>query len=74
MTDRLLSRCLWLIVMTLIVAAAFGALVLIYAGIFNLITRQIESGVASTVAGLFLGAICYVLCKNSEDLMDRRLG
>ena len=74
MTDRLLSRCLWLVVMTLIVATAFGALVMMYSGVFALITRQVEHGVASVFTGLGLAAVCYLLCKHSEDLMDRRLG
>jgi len=74
MTDRLLSRCLWMIVMILIAASALGGLVLLYSGIFSLIVRQFENGVAATCAGLGLALICYLLCKHSEDLMDRRLG
>ncbi|HSI32511.1 MAG TPA: hypothetical protein VK986_02890 [Tepidisphaeraceae bacterium] len=74
MTDRLLYRSLWLVVMTLIVATAFGGLVMMYTGAFALITRQVEHGVACVFTGLGLAAVCYLLCKHSEDLMDRRLG
>jgi hypothetical protein len=73
MTDRILSHCLWLIVMCLIGGAAMGGLMLIYSGFFNLITRQFESGGALTGAGLILSTGCWVLCKHSDDLIDRRL-
>ena len=52
-------------------------LVILIAGlqsIRSLIVRQFENGVAATCAGLGLALICYLLCKHSEDLMDRRLG
>jgi len=72
MTDRLLSRCLWLVVMFLIAAAAIGSLILIYSGLFKLITRQFEDGGANTGAGVVLAAGCWALCKHSDDLIDRR--
>jgi len=62
-----------MIIMSLIAASAFGGLVLLYTGIFSLIVRQFETGVAATCGGLGLAFICYLLCKHSEDLMDRRL-
>jgi hypothetical protein len=40
MTDRFLSRCLWLMVMSLIAGSAMGSLVLIYSGLFRMIMRQ----------------------------------
>lgn len=72
MTDRILSRCLWLIIMTLIAGSAVCSLILIYAGFFRLITRQFEPGGIATGAGLILAAICYILCRNADDLIDRR--
>ena len=73
MTDRFLARCMWMMVMALIAGSAFGGLVLLYSGIFSIIVRQFETGVASTCGGMGLALICYLLCKHSEDLMDRRL-
>ena len=72
MTDRLLTRCLWLLIMSLIAACAMGSLILIYSGLFRLITRQFESGGVIATSGAALGAACWVLCKHSDDLIDRR--
>jgi hypothetical protein len=73
MTDRLLSRCLWLLIMVLIAGSAMGSLILMYSGLFNLIGRQFQAGGAVVGAGIILGVVAWMLCKHSEDLMDRRL-
>jgi hypothetical protein len=72
MTDRLLARCLWLLIMSLIAACAMGCLILVYSGLFRLVTLQFESGGVIAAAGTALGAACWVLCKHSDDLIDRR--
>ena len=72
MSDRLLSRCLWLVMMCLITASAMGSLVMLYSGLFNLITRQFESGGTVFGVGILLGVGCWVLCKHCDDLVDRR--
>jgi hypothetical protein len=72
MTDRILSRCLWLSVMGLIGGSAMGSLILIYSGLFRLITRQLEVGGIVTASGIALAGACWVLCKHSDDLIDRR--
>ena len=72
MTDRLLARCLWLLIMVLIAGSAMGSLVLMYSGLFNLIGRQFQAGSAVAGAGIVLGVVAWMLCKHSEDLMDRR--
>jgi hypothetical protein len=71
-TDRILSRCLWLLVMSLIAGSAMGSLILIYSGLFRVIMRQFEAGGVVTVAGVALAAACWALCRHSDDLMDRR--
>ena len=72
MTDRLLFRCLWLIIMSLIAGSAVGSLVLIYSGLSGLIGRQFEDGGALAGAGIVLAAACWALCRHSDDLIDRR--
>ena len=72
MTDRLLARCLWLLIMALIAGCAMGGLVLMYSGLFNLIGRRFQTGGVVIAAGVVLGAGAWLLCKHSEDLMDRR--
>jgi hypothetical protein len=72
MTDRILSRCLWLVIMSMIASSALGGLILMYSGLFRLITRQFESGGIISFAGIALAAGCWVLCKYSDDLIDRR--
>jgi ABC-type Fe3+-siderophore transport system permease subunit len=72
MTDRILSRCLWLIVMSLIAGSAMGSLMLIYSGLFRVIMRQFEVGGVVTGAGVALAAACWALCRHSDDLIDRR--
>ena len=72
MTDRILSRCLWLMVMSLIAGSAMGTLMLIYSGLFRIIMRQFETGGILTAAGAALGAACWALCRHSDDLIDRR--
>ena len=72
MTDRLLSRCLWLLIMILIASSAMGSLVLMYSGLFNLINQRFQAGSATASAGVMLGVGAWMLCKHSEDLMDRR--
>lgn len=71
MTDRILSRCLWLVIMGLIAGSALGGLVLMYSGLFKLISQQFEAGGVIVAAGVLLGAGCWVLCKHSDDLIDR---
>lgn len=72
MTDRLLARCLWLLIMTLIAGSAMGSLILMYSGLFKLIGRRFEVGGAVVGAGIVLGVGAWLLAKHSEDLMDRR--
>jgi hypothetical protein len=72
MTDRLLSRFLWTTIMGLIAASAMGCLVLLYSGLFRLITLQFEAGGVVTGAGILLGVACWLICKHSDDLIDRR--
>lgn len=72
MSDRILNRCLWLVIMCLIAGSAVSSLILIYAGFFRLITRQLETGGIALGAGLILSAASYILCRNCDDLIDRR--
>ena len=73
MTDRLLARCLWLLIMALIAGSALGSLILMYSGLFSLLGRRFQAGGAVVSAGVVLGMGAWLLCKHSEDLMDRRL-
>jgi len=72
MTDRLLSRCLWLLIMAMIAGSALGSLILMYSGLFTLIGRQFLMGSIAVGSGVVLGVGAWLLCKHSEDLMDRR--
>ena len=72
MTDRLLARCLWLLIMALIAGAALGSLILMYSGLFTLIGQQFLIGGIAVGSGVVLGVGAWLLCKHSEDLMDRR--
>jgi hypothetical protein len=72
MTDRVLSRCLWLLIMTLIASSAMGSLILMYSGLFNLIGQHFQIGGLVVSAGIVLGVAAWMLCKHSDDLMDRR--
>jgi hypothetical protein len=72
MTDRILSRCLWLLVMSLIAGSAMGSLILIYSGLFRVIMRQFEEGGIVAAAGAALAGVCWALCRHSDDLIDRR--
>jgi hypothetical protein len=72
MTDRLLSHCLWLTIMSLIAGSAMGSLVLIYSGMAGLIGRQFEDGGVLVGSGIILAGACWVLCRHSDDLIDRR--
>jgi hypothetical protein len=49
-----------------------GSLVLIYSGLSGLIGRQFEDGGVLVGSGMVLGAACWVLCRHSDDLIDRR--
>jgi hypothetical protein len=71
--DSFLSRCLWLVVMGLIASSAMGGLVLLYSGMFKLVTMQLQTGGIVMAAGALLGMGCWVLCKHSDDLIDRRV-
>lgn len=72
MPDRLVHRCLWLIVMSMIVASALGCLIFLYSGVFKLITQQFEPAGTAVGLALLLGAACWVLCRHCDDLVDRR--
>lgn len=69
----MLARCLWLMIMGLIAGSAMGTLVLIYSGLFRIITRQFEAGGMVLGAGMLLGVACWAMCKHSDDLIDRRM-
>ena len=70
MIDRLLARTLNLAVMGLIVAAAAGALVLGYRGLFLMVTSRPEQGLTHAGLGVMLGAACYLLCRHRHELAD----
>jgi polyferredoxin len=72
MTDRLLARCLWLLIMALIAGSALGSLILMYSGLFSLIGHRFLMGGIVVASGMVLGVGAWMLCKHSEDLMDRR--
>jgi hypothetical protein len=72
MTDRLLARCLWFMIMALIAGSALGSLILMYSGLFTLIGQQFLIGGIAVGSGVVLGVGAWMLCKHSEDLMDRR--
>ena len=71
--DHLLYRCLWLVVMCLIAASAMGGMVLLYSGLFKLLSMQYQAGAVVMGAGVLLGVASWALCKHSEDLIDRRV-
>ena len=67
MTDRLLARCLWLLIMALIAGSALGSLILMYSGLFTLIGRQFLMGGIAVGSGVVLGAGAWLLCKHRSD-------
>jgi hypothetical protein len=71
MRDRLLSRCLWLVIMSMIAGSAIGGILLIYAGLFKLIISQFEQAGFLVGWGLILAGACWVLCRHCDDLIDR---
>lgn len=71
MTDRILTRCTWLVIMGLIAGSAIASLMLLYAGLSRLIASQFAGGAALLGVGAIVGSGCYVLCKHSDDLIDR---
>lgn len=58
--------------MCLIAGSAMGSLILIYSGLFRVIMRQFEIGGIVTTSGIALAGACWVMCKHSDDLIDRR--
>ena len=71
MTDRILTRCTWLVIMGLIAGSAITCLMTLYMGLSRLITGQLAGGVTCLGVWAIVGAGCYVLCKHSDDLIDR---
>ena len=71
MADRFLARCLWAVIMGLIAASAVAALVLLYSGLFHLISRNLESATLALGTGSLLLGGCWALCRHSDDLIDR---
>jgi hypothetical protein len=71
MSDRILARFLWLVIMSMIAVTALGGLLLIYTGLFRLIGRDLESGSFAFGSGLLLAGGCWALCCHSDDLIDR---
>ena len=71
MSDRILSRCLWLLIMALIAASALGSLALLYVALFRMIGRNFESGGIALGTGLLLAVACWALCRHCDDLIDR---
>ena len=71
MTDRILSRCLWLAIMVLITGSAVAGLMFFYSGLFRLIGGQFEDGGLALGTGLLLAGGCWALCRHSDDLIDR---
>ena len=71
MRDRMLSRCLWLVIMSMIAGSAVGGILLIYSGLFNLLVRRFEQAGFSLGWGLLLAGGCWALCRHCDDLIDR---
>jgi hypothetical protein len=70
--NRILHPLLWCAVMALITVCAGAALVLGYSGIGRLVAgRPVEAAGSAGLATL-LGIACYAICRNIDDLMDRR--
>jgi hypothetical protein len=57
--------------MGLIAGSAIACLMSLYVGLSRLITGQLAGGVTCLGVGAIVGAGCYVLCKHSDDLIDR---
>ena len=70
MMDRLLARALSITVMSLIVAAAIGALLLGYRGLFQIVSSRPGDGVGPLAAGVGLAVVCFVLCRHRHELAD----
>ena len=70
MMDRLLARFLNWTVMTLIVAAATGSLLLGYRGLFRLVSNDAEAGMVWLFSGVLLGVGCFLLCRHRHELAD----
>ena len=58
--------------MTLIATSAVACLITLYSGLFELIAAQYDKGGLHLGAGMLLGVTCWLLCKHSDDLIDRR--
>jgi hypothetical protein len=71
MNDRILSRSLWLVIMTMIAGSAVGGLLLFYTGLFRLISKEFEQGGLTLGSGLLLAGGCWALCRHCDDLIDR---
>jgi hypothetical protein len=59
--------------MGLIAGTAMGGLVMMYSGLFKMISMQPKSGGIVLGVGVVLGLGCWLLCKHSDDLIDRRV-
>ena len=70
MMDRILSRSLSFLVMTLIVATATASLMLGYRGLYRLVSNDVEAGMVWLFSGVALGIGCYLLCRHRHELAD----
>jgi hypothetical protein len=71
MIDRMIQRAMWLTVMGLIAAAAIGALILCYRGIYELCSRNLAVAAALIAPGVGLAIGSYLMARCGNDLMDR---
>ena len=71
MFDRLLNSALWLVIMGMISLASAFSLILAYRGTLNLCIGKYPSGAMAILVGTLLGAASFLLCRHSNDLIDR---
>jgi len=69
MTDRLLARVWWFLIMSLIALTASGAMLLGYRGVFSSVSGAYVPALIQLISAAPLGIACWFLCKHRTDLV-----
>lgn len=69
MTDKLVIKTWWILILSLVAGTAIGSIMLAYRSLFELVAAHWAGGISELSAAVLLAGSAYLLCQYREDLV-----